>query len=1090
MIASLLSPTPPNPSGPGPGRMSQLLPSVKCSTCHQPVPLAELGEHTCSAPPPVPSLPKPSMKSSAATSLLPERLQGRVASPVTPRTPLPSTSRVANSPPRGQDSSQHQRLGSAGGGRLKISTNGPGSPTEPRFQPRSSPLARANSGAQDATSPTISPARDPPFPVNPSLSPQRTRPPPSGDFRVGTPSNPGSNYSTPSTARPPISFNEQQPSPLQTGPPLRNGSPFPSSPIRGPGNGPPPPLGGQGMPPPRNAHTPVNNFPPNRNGPPPPASYRGPPPGAPNGMPPPRDRNPSGNLGPPGNMPPPRDRNLSGNLMPPRAMGSIEPPHRDSFVPAAERGIDTKTGGAAGMAGVGRRGFAAAARAAMFVGPTDRPLGPQPQNGRRPNAPQYLDIEAASRSTATPPLSAGSGYSSHSPGPTSPLPQSEYIATPIKEKIPRSPSPSGAFITATPTQTVPLKSSTPVPPPPVMPATSLISPISARLPFFEKFKNKLPGMGGSGEPVSPTNNESANDLSLMSLTESIQKSSAPPIRARANTASSTSSRGGPSMPSRSTSSSTTASRRGKPAAALPPTSPVDSESEYGGLAYADSTDYEDDEEFAERQRKSSPPPPVPPIKSSVLRGATNGHVHFPSVSERDDRTGIRIGGTPKRPTHSRDNSASSYSSTSSAGGDPEHGTRNRANSSAIAHALGLSQTPPSDYAKLGGPGIMGAGGRLGRSISGSSSGSGGKSGYSKGTNGGVKAGIVGGTGSEKAMETLLEDTNAAAGVAAASDEEAFISGLIKNNSTGKKMSFGSSRGGSLRRIDTTSSNASLGEGKGNGIGSGPPSAGGSKAHRSNTIQNPHPATPESKPIKLPMRSLTSPQLERDKALDGSSRMKKPRRPKVCLRCQNSIDDGRWVSVDGGGVLCEKCWKNMYLPKCRRCSLPIEKAAVSSSDGQLKGKYHKECFNCHTCHKPFPDKTFYVYDGKPLCAYHYHEANDSLCAAALCGQPIEGPCAVSHSGDRYHPEHMTCEYPGYPDCRERLNEYWEVDGRMLCERHGLSASRGSDEEGDEERYAKSRAMKRVTRFIDLAGAGGIAGGAAAAAGGGVEGSELR
>lgn len=30
-------------------------------------------------------------------------------------------------------------------------------------------------------------------------------------------------------------------------------------------------------------------------------------------------------------------------------------------------------------------------------------------------------------------------------------------------------------------------------------------------------------------------------------------------------------------------------------------------------------------------------------------------------------------------------------------------------------------------------------------------------------------------------------------------------------------------------------------------------------------------------------------------------------------------------------------------------LPIEKQAVSSSDGQLKGKYHKECFNCHVCH---------------------------------------------------------------------------------------------------------------------------------------------
>src|SRR6266498_3996271 len=36
-------------------------------------------------------------------------------------------------------------------------------------------------------------------------------------------------------------------------------------------------------------------------------------------------------------------------------------------------------------------------------------------------------------------------------------------------------------------------------------------------------------------------------------------------------------------------------------------------------------------------------------------------------------------------------------------------------------------------------------------------------------------------------------------------------------------------------------------------------------------------------------------------------------------------------------------------QCRRCNFPIEKQAVSSSDGQLKGKYHKDCFNCHTCH---------------------------------------------------------------------------------------------------------------------------------------------
>jgi hypothetical protein len=63
----------------------------------------------------------------------------------------------------------------------------------------------------------------------------------------------------------------------------------------------------------------------------------------------------------------------------------------------SEADIDTRTGGEAGMAGVGRKGFAAVARAAMFATPAMRPLGPQPQGSRRPDAPRFLDIDAASR---------------------------------------------------------------------------------------------------------------------------------------------------------------------------------------------------------------------------------------------------------------------------------------------------------------------------------------------------------------------------------------------------------------------------------------------------------------------------------------------------------------------------------------------------------------------------------------------------------------------------------------------------------------------------------------------------------------------
>jgi hypothetical protein len=124
-------------------------------------------------------------------------------------------------------------------------------------------------------------------------------------------------------------------------------------------------------------------------------------------------------------------------------------------------------------------------------------------------------------------------------------------------------------------------------------------------------------------------------------------------------------------------------------------------------------------------------------------------------------------------------------------------------------------------------------------------------------------------------------------------------------------------------------------------------------------------------------------------------------------------------------------------------------------------------------KPFPDKTFYVFDGKPFCDYHYHEANNSLCAAPDCGQPIEGPCAVLHAGERYHPDHLTCDYEDEGSgkrCHERLVDYWEIEGRLLCDRHVRVVEQdlmGADLHGGGI-GADLRAMKRKTQFIDIAG----------------------
>lgn len=97
-----------------------------------------------------------------------------------------------------------------------------------------------------------------------------------------------------------------------------------------------------------------------------------------------------------------------------------------------------------------------------------------------------------------------------------------------------------------------------------------------------------------------------------------------------------------------------------------------------------------------------------------------------------------------------------------------------------------------------------------------------------------------------------------------------------------------------------------------------------------------------------------------------------RQRKTCQNCGDVVGGQRRFVERDGVVLCERDWKKLYLPSCRRCSQPIEKSAVSSSDGQLKGKWHRACFTCTRCDKPFAGDDFYVHGGKPWCQHHYHE----------------------------------------------------------------------------------------------------------------------
>nr|ODN95055.1 hypothetical protein L204_04402 [Cryptococcus depauperatus CBS 7855] len=192
-----------------------------------------------------------------------------------------------------------------------------------------------------------------------------------------------------------------------------------------------------------------------------------------------------------------------------------------------------------------------------------------------------------------------------------------------------------------------------------------------------------------------------------------------------------------------------------------------------------------------------------------------------------------------------------------------------------------------------------------------------------------------------------------------------------------------------------------------------------------------------------------------------------RKRKTCQKCGEMVGGSKRFVERDGVVLCERDWKKLYLPSCRKCNLPIEKSAVSSSDGQLKGKWHRACFTCTRCDKPFDGDDFYVLDGKPWCQYHYHEANGTLCASHSCRQPIEGPCIALPGSNplRFHPNHLRCDHRGVSSgaqtCHEPMDEYYELSGKRYCERHAGEAVKKLHRSG-----GQGKAEKRRTRLIEL------------------------
>jgi len=144
---------------------------------------------------------------------------------------------------------------------------------------------------------------------------------------------------------------------------------------------------------------------------------------------------------------------------------------------------------------------------------------------------------------------------------------------------------------------------------------------------------------------------------------------------------------------------------------------------------------------------------------------------------------------------------------------------------------------------------------------------------------------------------------------------------------------------------------------------------------------------------------------------------------ICAFCLKPIE-GKGIPKNAN-IFCTKDFVSLFVPKCQKCGLPIKGETVSA----LGAKYHKGCFTCVSCDKKFTSKSFYVFDGKPVCRYHFHKMNNTICKA--CNEPIEGQCIDIPEG-RYHPECFRC-----CECHELLHTiYYNYQGNIYCEQDTL------------------------------------------------------
>jgi LIM domain-containing protein 2 len=83
---------------------------------------------------------------------------------------------------------------------------------------------------------------------------------------------------------------------------------------------------------------------------------------------------------------------------------------------------------------------------------------------------------------------------------------------------------------------------------------------------------------------------------------------------------------------------------------------------------------------------------------------------------------------------------------------------------------------------------------------------------------------------------------------------------------------------------------------------------------------------------------------------------------VCSSCNKTLISSGFSKTDSNQPICADCHDNLFGMKCAGCNQAIRSNYIS-----MGGKnYHKDCFTCESCGKPFGGKVAKTPDGRYLC----------------------------------------------------------------------------------------------------------------------------